>query len=99
MTKNREGLIRMTEEFVISLGRQALIMVLMISAPILGLGLLVGLMVSMFQATTQINEQTLTFVPKIFVVLLAIVVFGPWMYHSMIEYTLGVFSQIPNLVR
>jgi flagellar biosynthetic protein FliQ len=89
----------MTEEFVISLGRQALIMVLMISAPILGLGLLVGLLVSMFQATTQINEQTLTFVPKIFVVLLAIVVFGPWMYHSMVEYTLSVFSQIPNLVR
>jgi flagellar biosynthesis protein FliQ len=88
-----------TEEFVISLGREALLTVLLIGAPILGLGLLAGLVVSIFQATTQINEQTLTFIPKIVVVLIAIVIFGPWMFSTMMEFTNNVFEAIPNVGR
>lgn len=86
------------EDFVISLGRQALLTVLLVSAPILLMGLAAGLLVSIFQATTQINEQTLTFVPKIVVVLVAVVLFGPWMFHTMVEFTQNVFAQIPTLV-
>lgn len=89
----------MTEEFVINLGREALLTVLMVGGPILGLGLLAGLMVSIFQATTQINEQTLTFIPKIVIVLIAIVVFGPWMYNKMMEFTTNVFAAIPTIGR
>lgn len=89
----------MTEEFVINLGREALLTVLMVGGPILGLGLLAGLLVSIFQATTQINEQTLTFIPKIVIVLVAIVLFGPWMYHRMMEFTTSVFDAIPSIGR
>jgi flagellar biosynthesis protein FliQ len=89
----------MTEEFVITLGRQALLTVLLVSAPILLLGLVAGLLVSIFQATTQINEQSLSFIPKILVVLLAVVVFGPWMYHTMLEFAQGVLAKIPEMVQ
>lgn len=93
-----KGVARMTEEFVINLGRQALLTVLMVSGPILILGLLAGLIVSIFQATTQINEQTLSFIPKIVVVLVAVVLFGPWMHNKLMEFSLGVFARIPDMV-
>ncbi len=86
------------EEFVASLLRQALLTTLYVSAPVLALGLLVGLVVSIFQATTQINEQTLSFIPKILVVLVVFVVFGPWMYHTMLDFTQQVFARIPQVV-
>lgn len=89
----------MTEEFVISLGRQALLTVLMVTGPILIMGLLAGLIVSIFQATTQINEQTLTFIPKIVVVLVAVVFFGPWMHHTMMEFAQNVMAKIPEMVK
>jgi flagellar biosynthetic protein FliQ len=73
--------------------------ILIISAPMLGLGLLVGLTISIFQATTSIQEQTLTFVPKIVVVLGSLVVFGAWIYNSMINFTLNIFGLIPDMVR
>ena len=88
----------MTEEFVITLGRQALWTVLMVAGPILAMGLVAGLLVSIFQATTQINEQTLTFIPKIVVVLVAVVLFGPFMYHTMLSFAQTVFSKIPEMV-
>lgn len=88
----------MTEEFVITLGRQALLTVLMVAGPILAMGLVAGLLVSIFQATTQINEQTLTFIPKIVVVLVAIVLFGPFMYHNMLSFAQTVFAKIPEMV-
>jgi len=88
----------MSTEFVIKLGQDAMLTVLLVAAPILGLGLVVGLIVSVFQATTQINEQTLTFVPKIIAVLAAIVLFGPWMLNVLLEFTAGIFDQLPNLV-
>lgn len=86
------------EEFVATLLRQALLTVLYVSGPVLGLGLVVGLLVSVFQATTQINEQTLSFIPKILVVIVVFVVFGPWMYHTMLEFAQGVFERIPQVV-
>ncbi|HLN63159.1 MAG TPA: flagellar biosynthesis protein FliQ [Symbiobacteriaceae bacterium] len=89
----------MTEEFVISLGRQALLTVLLVAGPILIMGLVAGLVVSVFQATTQINEQTLSFIPKIVVVLVAVVFFGPWMHHTLMEFARGVLAKIPEMVR
>ncbi len=89
----------MTEEFVMALGRDALMTVLLVGAPVLGLSLLVGLLVSIFQATTQLNEATLSFVPKILAVLLAVVFFGPWMMTVMLQFTSRIFTSLPTLVR
>ncbi|MGB4505073.1 MAG: flagellar biosynthesis protein FliQ [Syntrophaceticus sp.] len=77
----------MTENLVITLGREALYAVLLVSAPMLGISLLVGLVVSIFQATTQIQEQTLAFIPKIIAVLVTTVIFAPWMMKIMISFT------------
>ena len=73
----------------------ALMMVLLISAPMLGLGLLVGLAVSIFQTTTSIQEQTLAFIPKIIAVFVAILVFGPWMLRLMVEYVTNILVNLP----
>lgn len=76
----------MTDTFVIALFREALTTVLIVAAPMLGVGLIVGLFISILQATTQIHEQTLTFIPKILAVLLAMIFFGPWMLHTLITF-------------
>lgn len=89
----------MSGDMAIQIGREALTMVMLISAPMLGLGLLVGVMVSVFQATTQIQEQTLAFIPKIIAIFVAILVFGPWMLSLMVEYTREIFINLPNFVR
>jgi len=70
---------------------------LMIAAPVLLVGLLVGLIISIFQATTSIQEQTLTFVPKIAAILGALILFGPWIVASMVQFTLRLFGRIPEL--
>lgn len=88
----------MTEELVISLGKDALYTVLLVSAPILGLSLLVGLVVSIFQATTQIQEQTLAFVPKIVAVLFAIIFFGAWMLGILIDYVSYLYINLPSFI-
>ncbi|WP_462332204.1 flagellar biosynthesis protein FliQ [Schwartzia sp. (in: firmicutes)] len=85
----------MSGDVVVQLGQQALMVVLMVAAPMLGLGLLVGLSVSVFQATTSIQEQTLAFIPKIIAVFVAILIFGPWMLRIMVEYVMSVFTNIP----
>ena len=77
------------------MGQEALMVVLLICAPMLGLGLSVGLMVSIFQATTSIQEQTLAFIPKIIAVFVAILIFGPWMLRIMVEFFTGVFVNLP----
>ena len=82
----------------IDIGRSSLIIVLEIIAPILGLGLITGLLVAIFQATTQIQEQTLAFIPKILVVLVSIAFFGPWMLSTMINYVTHLFNTIPQLI-
>ncbi len=88
----------MTPEMVAELGRQALETTLLVSAPILGLSLVVGLAVSVLQAMTQLNEATLTFVPKVLAVFAAIVVFMPWMLGVLTSFMTQIFSSIPNYV-
>ena len=89
----------MSGDMAIEIGRNALAMVMMVSAPMLILGLLVGIMVSIFQATTQIQEQTLVFIPKIIAVFVAILVFGPWMLSIMVDFTREIFLSLPAMVR
>ncbi|MBP2635825.1 MAG: fliQ [Firmicutes bacterium] len=89
----------MSNDFAIQIGRDALAMVMMVSAPMLILGLIVGVAVSIFQATTQIQEQSLAFIPKIIAVFVAVLVFGPWMLSIMIGYTRDIYMSLPNMVR
>lgn len=88
----------MSGDLVIQLGQDALMTVLLVSAPMLGLGLIVGLMVSVFQATTSIQEQTLAFIPKIIAVFVAILIFGPWMLSIMVEYCHNIFINLPSYI-
>ena len=85
----------MSGDLVIQLAQQALMTVMLVAAPMLGLGLTVGLMVSVFQATTSINEQTLAFIPKIIAVFVAILIFGPWMLKIMIGFVTEIFVNLP----
>lgn len=89
----------MTENTVIALGQDALLTVLLVAGPMIGIGLLVGLLISIFQATTQIQEQTLTFVPKIVAVLVAGVLFGPWMLRILTEFAEGLLAHAHEFVR
>lgn len=84
----------MSDATVVTLGREALLTVLLVAGPMLGLGLLVGLLVSIFQATTQIQEQTLTFIPKILAVLGAALLFGPWMLRVMTEFATRLLGNL-----
>jgi flagellar biosynthetic protein FliQ len=88
----------MTPEMVTELGRHALETTLLVSAPFLGLSLVVGLAVSALQAMTQLNEATLTFVPKVLTIFGAIVVFMPWVLGVMTTYMTELFTNIPNFV-
>ena len=89
----------MTEQMVIEIGRNSLTITLLIAGPLLGFSLVVGLAVSVFQAVTQINEATLTFVPKILAIFLTLAVLGSWMAGVMMSYTTGLFQFLPNMVR
>lgn len=89
----------LTQEFVINLARETLTTTLLLAAPALLLGMLVGLAIAILQATTQIQEQTLTFVPKIVVVLLSILVFGSWMLNIIIVFTQNIFVNLGNVIR
>jgi flagellar biosynthetic protein FliQ len=88
----------MTPEMVTELGRQALETTLLVSMPILGLSLVVGLAVSAFQAMTQLNEATLTFVPKVLTLFGALLLFLPWMLSVLASFTANLLSSIPNYV-
>jgi flagellar biosynthetic protein FliQ len=88
----------MNSTAVIAMVREALELTLLVSAPLLLTALAVGLVVSVFQAATQINEQTLSFIPKLLGVFVAIVVTGPWILQLLIDYTQRLFAGIPNLV-
>ncbi len=87
----------LTPDMAINLCRKAIQTILMISAPMLISGLAVGLLVSTFQAATQINEQTMTFIPKIVAVFLTLLFFGPWIIHVMTAFTIGVFETMATL--
>ena len=88
----------MTPESVMTIGRQAMEITLMVAAPMLLVALIIGLIVSIFQAATQINEATLSFIPKLVGIFVAIVVAGPWILSVMLDYMRQVFTGIPNLV-
>ena len=88
----------MTPETVMTMGRQAMEVTLMVAAPLLLVALLIGLVVSIFQAATQINEATLSFIPKLVGVFVALVVAGPWMLSVMLDYMRQVLTGIPQLV-
>jgi flagellar biosynthetic protein FliQ len=88
----------MTAESVISIAERGIFTVMMISGPLLLLALVVGLIISIFQATTQIQEQTLAFVPKIVAVLIGVVFFGPWMLSHMLSYANEIFSDLTRFV-
>ena len=89
----------MDQDTVVNIAQNALMMVLYISAPLLGISLIVGLAVSIFQATTQIQEQTLSFIPKILSVIVAIAAFGSWMLSKLIDYTNDLFANILQYIR
>ncbi len=83
----------MTIDAVSEMTRDALFLIIMVSLPVLLVSLVIGLIISIFQTVTSIQEQTLTFVPKIVGVFLALVLLGPWMMDSMVEYTINLWSQ------
>ena len=89
----------MTPEFVVSFAKEAIQLTILVAMPMLGLGLVVGLAVSIFQATTSIQEMTLTFVPKILAVLLGLLYFAPWMLEKVTVYTENLINQIPMYIR
>jgi flagellar biosynthetic protein FliQ len=88
----------MTPESVMTMGRQAMEVTLMVSAPLLLVALIIGLVVSIFQAATQINEMTLSFIPKLVGIFVALVIAGPWMLTIMLDYMRQMFSSIPGMV-
>jgi flagellar biosynthetic protein FliQ len=87
-----------TPETVVTIGRQALELMLIVSAPLLLVALIVGLLVSFFQAITQLNEQTLSFLPKLFAVAATLVVIGPWMITTLVDYLQRTLIGIPQMV-
>jgi len=88
----------MNAQMVLTMGQEALIMLLMVSAPVLGVVLLVGLVISLFQAVTQINEATLAFVPKLVAAVAVFGMAGPWMLNMLVEYIRRVIEAIPGAV-
>jgi len=88
----------MTPETITSIGQQALWVTMLLAAPMLVSALAIGLLVGMFQAATQINEMTMSFIPKLFVLVVALVVAGPWMLGLIINYTRELILSIPSLV-
>lgn len=85
-------------DVVVNIIQQASLMILLLSAPMLLIGLVVGLVVSIFQATTQIQEATLSFVPKIIAVLISMVIFGPWILSTIVNFTKNLFLNINNFI-
>jgi flagellar biosynthetic protein FliQ len=88
----------MTPETVITLGQRALELATLLSAPLLLASLVVGVLISLFQAATQINEMTLSFVPKLLVLVLVLLLAGPWMLELLVDFTRNLFKDIPNMI-
>jgi len=89
----------MTPEDVVHVGRKAVETVLLGSAPMLIAAMVIGLIISIFQAATQINEQTMTFIPKIVVVFVTLLIFGPWLMNLLITFSTGIISSIATIGR
>jgi len=89
----------MTPEYVITFAQEAIKTTILVAMPMLGLGLTIGLLISIFQAVTQIQEMTLTFVPKILIVMLALLFFANWMMEQLMQFTIFTIEQIPSFIR
>ena len=89
----------MTPESIMEIGQHALYVAMLVAAPLLLTALAVGLLVSLFQAATQINEMTLSFIPKILGVCVVVIVTGPWMVSVIVDYTTALLQSLPLLVR
>jgi flagellar biosynthetic protein FliQ len=88
----------MDTDVVVSLATQAMSLALKISLPLLGVGLIVGVLISIIQAVTSIQEQTLSFIPKVLAMAVVLVVGGPWMLNQLLSYTADLWTSIPNMV-
>jgi flagellar biosynthetic protein FliQ len=88
----------MNQDVVVSLATQAMGLALKISLPLLGVGLIVGVLISIIQAVTSIQEQTLAFIPKVLAMAIVLVVGGPWMLNQLLSYTSELWTSIPNMV-
>ena len=88
----------MTPETVVTVGRHALEVTLLLAAPLLLTALAVGLIVGIFQAATQINEMTLSFIPKLLAMAAMLALTGPWMLRTLVEYTRGLIESIPGMI-
>lgn len=88
----------MDEKMILDLYSQAMTVTLLVSAPMMLVAMIIGLIIAVFQATTQINEATLTFVPKLFAVFITMLILGPWILQVLVEYTQGVFLSINSIV-
>ncbi|MFO1386163.1 MAG: flagellar biosynthesis protein FliQ [Chitinivorax sp.] len=88
----------MTPEMVITIVQKAIEVTVLVSAPMLLVALVVGLIVSVFQAATQINEMTLSFIPKLLSMIVVMVLAGPWMTETMMDYIIRLYSSIPQLI-
>lgn len=89
----------MNADFVVGFAKETITVVLLVSAPMLGMGLAVGLLISIFQSVTQIQEMTLTFVPKIVVVFLSLLFFAPWMINMLVDFTRNILQNFPLYVK
>ena len=89
----------MNEAVVLALAREALIVSLLVGAPVLGVSLVIGIVVGIIQAVTQVNEMTLTFVPKLVGVFVAMLIFGPWMMEIMLGFSAGLFANMGSYGR
>lgn len=89
----------MTPDYVLTLASHALMTALLISAPLLGIGLVIGVLISLFQAVTQINEVSLSFVPKALAMGAALLVAAPWMLNKLIMLTQSLFAEIPKMIQ
>jgi len=88
----------LNEQIVLDIGRQSLLTVIKVAAPMLGLGMAAGILISLIQAATQVQDQTLSFVPKIFAVIIALFIFGPWMIRVILNYARELIIHIPDYV-
>jgi len=89
----------LTPEFALDIAQEAVRTALYVAAPVIGLGLLVGLLVSLFQATTQVNEASLQFVPKLLAALAGLIFFGPWMLTTLMDFARRMITLLPEMVR
>ena len=89
----------MTQQFIIHLGREVFLTAVMVASPMLIAGLIVGVTISVIQTATSIQEQTLTFIPKIIAVVVSLILFLPWMMQTLLDFSVELLNNIPNYIR